>query len=217
MAYQYGQSPVHKFPTPLDGTPLDQVSWARLVDTLGVGTPVVCASQAEQDAYLAAVRAANLGPSSRQIIRVCRTDLGSLVMRNDGTGWARDWGGDKTWWVASEASAVDNGGTTRSLGAFAVNLPCAAQIAVAADVIAYPPTNGIWAFVLWLRDANGTDLSPKRRYANITTSNTTHYNAILQAIVKMPAGSGQVQLWSTVEPASGPIRWANVAMSGHYA
>lgn len=214
MAYEYGQTPVHEYPTPLDGTPLDAVSCSKLFDTLGIGQPRVCASKSEQDTYVADVKAAGLGPSSRQIVRVCRTDLDGLIMRNDGTGWVRESSGRLSLYMASEASAIDTGGTTRSLAGLAVDLPCAAQLTVWANIIATPPPSGVWAFMVWLRDSTGRDLTPKRRYGNL---GSTAVDVIIQAPVDMPAGAGQVQLWSTVEAPSGSIRWNNPTMSAQYS
>ncbi len=215
MAYLYGESPLHKFATPLDGTPLDAVSWAHLVDGIGIGTPVICASATEQAAYLAAVTAAGYGPSSRSIIRVCRTDLAGLVMRHDGTGWVRESGGDWSVFTYSGASTTDSAGVASGRGSFAVDLPCAAMLDVDADIFAIPQApQQAWGFWIWLRDHTGRDLSPKRYYNNIPLDSMT---ARIRRAVSMPAGAGQVQVWTEVHNNSGPIQWANVAMSGSYA
>lgn len=221
MAYTYGETPVHGLPMPLDGTPLDSTSWAHLTDALRIGYPIVCASAAEQAAYLAAATAAGLGPNSRRILRVCRTDLGRLVVSNDGTGWVRDGGGDFSVFTFTEASRTDTAGADGALGAFNIDLPAAAMIDVAADVLAVPPAApAAWAFRIYLRDQTGRQLSTlRRRYSNLTgvQDQRDTVPAMIRQSVSMPAGAGQIQVWGSVDGNSGPIRWANVALSGSYA
>lgn len=214
MPYAYGTSPVHGYPTPLDGTPLDAVSWAHLVDALGVGDPRVCASKAEQDAYVAAVQAAGLGPSSRQIIRVCRTDLNGLIMRNDGTGWVRETGGVLQAWGHVEASTTESAGTTSARGGVAVDLPASALVRVHADVLALPPAEpDSWAFRLWLQDQTGRRLCPDRQYSN---TGRDQVNATLDVTVQMPAGAGRIDLMTWVADSSGPIGWRNILITASY-
>ncbi len=208
-------STVHGYPLPDDGEGLDQESWERLVDRLGVGTPVVCASKAEQDAYLAAITDAGFGPSSRSIIRVCRTDLAGLVMRHQGSGWIREWCGDWSVFQWSGASTTDSAGTKSGRGAFSVDLPAASMLDVEADIFAIPQVpSQPWGFWIWLQDQSGRVLTDRRYYNNIPLDSMT---ARIRQAVPMPAGAGQVQVWTEVHNNSGPIRWANVAISGSYA
>ncbi len=215
MPYSYGVSPVAKLPVPLDETPLDSTSWAKQIDAVGVRTTFAVASKSEQDAYLAAVQAAGLGPSSSSPITVRRIDLAGLVLVNSGTGWVRQSGGDWSVFQWSGASTTDSAGVASGRGSFAVDLPCAAMLDVDADIFAIPQVpDQPWGFWIWLRDHTGRDLSPKRYYNNIPLDSMT---ARIRRAVSMPAGAGQVQVWTEVHTNSGPIRWANVAISGSYA
>lgn len=215
MAYNYGTSPVTGLPIPLDDTPLDGTSWAHLAEAISLGVPHVCASQSEQDGYLADLIGAGMGPSSTNLVRVTRTDLAGLTMRHDGTGWHRDWGGDWSIFTYSDAKHTDTANTVSGRGSFAVDLPCAAMLDVDADLFAIPANPAsAWGFWIWLRDQTGRDLTPKRYYNNIDLESMT---ARIRRAVSMPAGPGQVQLWTHVHNNSGAIQWANVAMSGSYA
>lgn len=212
--YNYGESPVHGFATPDDGTPLDAVSWAHLVDGIGVGVPFVVASQIEQDEYQAALTAAGLGPSSSRIARVVRTDLAGLVLRNDGTGWKRDLGGSLNLNGYASASVTDTAGTVATRGSVAVTLPAAADLFAMGTVTAIPPETGSWRFYLWLEDDTGRELSPRIDYGGLPR---VPYAASVQSVFDMPAGSGQVRLRTRVHPDSAPVTWSHVQISGHYA
>lgn len=215
MAYTYGSTPVHGYPTPLDNTPLDATSWAKLVDTLGVGVPMVCASSTEQAEYLAAVTAAGMGPSVRSIVRVCRTDLDGLIMRNNGTGWVRDSAGSLSIYGQTTSSATDTSGSSRQIGAIPVDLPCAAQLAMSADVLVRPPAlPASWGIRVWLQDGTGRQLTKKRRYGhNIDQL----FYAVMNSPVSMPAGVGRIEMWGSVDVDSGPVNWSNISVSASYA
>lgn len=215
MPYAYGQSSVHRLPTPLDNTPLDAVSWGKLADAIALGVPEVCASQTEVTEYLAAVAAAGLGPSASSIVRVCRTDKDGIVMRNDGTGWVRETGGSLSVFGFSEASAADAPGSSRVLGAINVDLPCAATLRADADVLVVPPAGQFWGIFVWLEDQTGRVLTTKRRYRNINVS--SFYARIGQAVT-MPAGAGQIRLFGSVDSGStGNVQWANLSVAANYA
>lgn len=215
MVYAYGTTAVHGYPTPLDNTPLDATSWAKLVDTIGIGVPMVCASATEQSEYLAAVTAAGLGPSVRSIVRVCRTDLDGLIMRNKGTGWVRDSSGSFSQYGQTTSSATDTSGSSRQIGAIPVDLPCAAHLAVSADVLVRPPAlPASWGIRVWLQDGTGRLLTEKRRYGHNVDQ---LFYATITAPVSMPAGVGRVEMWGSVDVNSGPINWSNISLSAHYA
>lgn len=217
MAYTYGESPLHGYATPDDGTPLDATSWASLVDGIGIGTPVICASQTEQDDYLAAVNAAGYGPSSRSIIRVCRTDLDGLVMRNDGLGWARDWGG--AWHrtgAVNATSSPETGGTRVNRGGITTDLPARALISFEGDVTVIPTQNGNpWHCVLFIEDDTGREITGSRRdYRSLPMAS---FSATTRAVVDMPAGTGRINFVTLVATGSQPITFSNVGVTAHYA
>lgn len=215
MAYSYGASPVHGYPTPLDGTPLDAESWAHLVDALGVGIPYVVASLAEQTAYLNRLVAAGRGPSSTNIVRVTRVDLEAMVLRHDGTGWKRESGGSLKVAGFANAAATEVAGTISTRGAVALNLPAVADVEVQAVVTGIPPAApDAWAFYVWLEDHTGRELSPRIVYSNLPR---TPYPAIVPTVAEMPAGSSQIRLRTQVNAQSGPITWAHVSITANYA
>lgn len=213
MPYSYSKSPVHGYPVPDDDTPLDAVSWGKQADAIGIGSIVVCASQSEQDAYQARVAAAGEGPSVRQIIRVCRTDLDGLVMRNDGSGWRRDMGG--SWRNTTNASlyTVAQPGTTLVLGEMTIDVPCAGQVVVLGDVTGIPPSSGAWRFDVWLEDGGGNAVSKVRNQENLPVY---PYFTQVTAVMDVPKGTSKVVLKGRVNSLSGPVTWSSVGLTAYY-
>ena len=216
--YAYGTSPLHKYPIPLDGTPIDGVSWTKLVDPLGLAIPTEVASQAEQDAYLQAVTGAGLAPTANRIVRVCRTDLDGLVMRHDGTGWTRDMGGSWTRTGSVNAtSAVEPANTRASRGAISFDHPFRSLIRFEGDVTAILPAAGVWAFYIWIEDSTGREIpGTSRMYSNLPGSIRT-VSAETRGVADMPAGAGQLKLMTLVSGGSQGIQFSNVGVTAAFA
>ena len=211
----FGASLIHGYPTPLDTTPLSAETWEKLVEALGAGVPFEAASLSEQNAYVAAMTAKGLGPSSTNILRVTRTDLDNLVMSNDGYGFRRDSGGFLSEMTHANLHTVESAGAVANRGTIGFDLPCRAGVQVLADVTGEPPGDpDSWAFWAWLETGDGVQVGPRRVYSNLPR---IPYFAFVSAVADMPAGPGSLHLWTQVHPDSGPITWAAVGLTVSYA
>lgn len=214
MAYEYGESAVHRLPIPRDETPLDQVSWEHLVERLHIGVPQVCGSQAEQEEYLRAVQEAGLGPSLQRIVRVTRTDLHGLTMRNDGTGWVREYGGLLKTAYFLETAGATGPNVSRGIAGASVTLPCKAIVVVHGHVIYEPPASG-WAFLLNVRDDSGQVASPEIRYS-YAIKHTPAATAQISVPLEVPAGTTKLNLWVKMESQSQGVTFRNAGIAVHY-